>query len=1063
MRNKYRLGILTSLFFLCIGFSTQAQKTLQHDSESERWQSAVEKFQNKNFGAAWHEFADYLELEPQSHSCRKAQAEFYMAWCSIELFRPDAEEEMQAFIRNHPESNQLQAAYFQLGRQQYRNKKYKEALLWFNKVDVYQLNHNDLPEYQFKMGYSYFMRKDYEQAKKHFYEIIEVSGEYNAPANYYYAHIAYLDHKYQTALLGFEKLVTNKTFAPIVPYYITQIYYLQEKYSQLLAYAIPLLEDVTVSRRAEIAKMIGLSHYQLKEYQKAIPFLERGKESLTRGDRFAYGYCLYKQQEFEKAITQFERVGGEEDEMLQIASYCLADCYLKTGNKSGAKVAFASTARMDFDKNMQQDALFNFAKLTYELSYSPFNETIKAFDEYLQKYPDSNRNDEAYDYLVKVYMTTKNYGDALASMDKIKNKTPQIKRAYQRVSWLRGLEWMKQLKYPEAVKSFDASLQYQIYNSKIAAECLYWKAEAKYRVQDFEEAIVLYKKFLLASGVGASVYFGRAYYNIASAYFEMDKYENASDWYRKFVNQATIEDRYVWDAYNRIGDCFFLDREYQKAAEFYAKAANGAKWDADYAIYQQAFVLGLLNQPKEKVSLLEKLKNTYPNSEYTDDALYELARAKVKLGDQRSAIKMYKELVDNNPQSSYAAKALVQLGLMNYNLKDYQQAIHYYKQVVMKYPQSEEKKSAFTGLKNVYIDLNQVDDYFAFAESFDGGVRVRSSEKDSLSYISAERLYMNGESERGTKAFSQYLANFPNGMFCLNAQFYKADAALNQKKYEEALTGFEEVLKQSDNLFTEKALLAASQLNYRKGNFVAAKSQFLRLKQSSEIPEHIRIAKIGYMRTAYELNDFQVCIDAAKEVLNLPKVQEEIVREATYKQAKSYLALKESVKALADLKSLTIETQSTEGAEAKFLLAKLYFDKAKYDLSEKEINQFIEMNSPHQYWLAESFLLLSDVYLQKGDRFQARYTLQSIIDNYGVKDDDILLRTQKKLNVLLQEEKQNEEKIQKKEIELPFEGSDPDENKKLFEDTKKKSDSLGVDEERLMLKEMLKKEDINAK
>jgi len=1063
MRSKYRLGILTSLVFLCIGFNIQAQKSLQHYSDSEYWQSAIEKFQNKNFGAARHEFADFIQRESATFSDRKTAAEFYMAWCSIELFRPDAEEEMRDFIRNHPESNKIQSAYFQLGRQQYRNKKYKSALLWFNQVDEYQLHHTDLPEYQFKMGYSYFMQKDYEDAKKHFYEIIEVSGEYNASANYYYAHIAYLDHNYQTALMGFEKLATNKTFAPIVPYYITQIYYLQEKYFTLLSYAPPFLDDVTVSRSAEIAKMIGLSHYQLKEYQKAIPFLKLGKESLTREDRFAYGYCLYKQKEYKNAIKQFEKVGGEDDVMLQIASYCLADCYLQTGDKNGAKAAFASTARMGFDKNMQQDALFNFAKLTYELSYSPFNETIKAFDEYLQKYPDSDRNDEAYDYLVKVYMTTKNYGDALTSMDKIENKTPQIKRAYQRVSWLRGLEWMKQLQYDEAINSFDASLQYSIYNSKIAAECLYWKAEANYRIQKYEEANVLYKKFLVAPGAGISDYFERAYYNIAYAYFEMNLYENASDWFRKFVNQEKQADRYVWDADNRIGDCFFLNREYQKASEFYAKAVKGEKWDVDYALYQQAFAVGLLNRTAEKISLLEKLRNKYPNSEYIDDALFELAKAKVKLGDQRSAINMYKELVEDNPQSSYAAKALVQLGLMNYNLKNYKEAIRYYKQVAIKYPHSIEKKNAFIGLKNVYIDLNQVDEYFAFAESFDGGVPVRSSEKDSLSYISAERLYMSGESKLGTKALAQYLVNFPNGMFRLNAEFYTADAALNQKNYEEALQGFEEVLKQSDNLFTEKALLAASQLNFRKGKFESAKSQFLRLKERSEIPGHIRIAKIGYLRAAYELKDFQTVIDAANEVLKLPKVQEEVVREATYKQAKAYLVIKQFKKALPDLKFLARETQSVEGAESKFLLAKLYFNEEKYDLSEKEINQFIEMNSPHQYWLAESFILLSDVFLNKEDRFQARYTLQSIVDNYSVKNDGILRRAQKKLNVLLQEEKQKDEKIQNKEIEVPFEGSDPAENKKLFEDTKKKSDSLGVDEERLMLKEMLKKEDLNAK
>lgn len=1060
MRNKFSLWIVTFLFLLCLGFPSQAQKSLTHKSSNQLWQSAMEMFQDKNYGGARHEFADFLKKEHDNFSDRSTKAEFYMAWCSIELFRPEAEKEMKTFIRKHPESNLKQAAYFQLGRQQYRSKKYRAALNWFKKVDAYELLPKQRTEYQFKMGYAYFRMEKFEEARKYFFDIIDVSGEYNAPANYYYSHIAYLNQNYQTALNGFEKLTKNKTFKPIVPYYITQIYYLQEKYNKVIGYAPQFIDDATVKRSAEIAKMIGLSHYQLKEYEKATPFLDKGKKSLSREDKFAYGYCLYKQKHYEEAVRQFERVGGKNDELLMVANYCLADCYLQTGDKNGAKAAFATTARMDFDKNMQQDALFNYAKLTYELSYSPFNETIKAFDEYLQKYPNSDRNDEAYDYLVNVYMTTKNYGDALSSMNKIKNKTPQIKRAYQRVSWLRGLELMKQLKYDGAIGSFDSALEYRIYNSQIAAECVYWKAEAKYRLGDYDKAIALYNEFLLSPGSGASDYHTRAYYNIAYANFEQDNYEEASDWFRKYVTQDGRKNNFVTDAYNRIGDCFFLNRDYNHAAEYYQKATLANNWDTDYALYQQALSVGLIGNSGEKARLLEKVRSSHPESEYRDDALYELAKAKVKLDDQAKAVSIYRELVSKYPISSYAPKSLLQLGQLNYNARNYEKAIAAYKNVVMKYPQSEEKKSAFIGLKNVYVDMNNVNDYFAFAESFEGGGTIRRSEKDSLSYISAERLYMSGKTESGTLALAEYLNNFPNGMFRLNAQFYKADAALNLERYEEALAGFEEVLNQPNNLFTEKALVASSQLNYRNKNFIQAKSQFSRLSEMAEIPENVKLAKIGYFRSVYSLKEYDNAVQSAKIVLDVAKGQEELVREVRYKRAKSFLVMANNDKAETDLRKLALETQSAEGAEAKYLLAKVYFDQAQFDKSEKEINQFIEMNSPHHYWLAESFLLLSDVFIKKDDAFQARYTLQSIVDNYATKNDGILERAQAKLDILLAAEEKVEKKLVNNEVDVQFEGADSTENKKLFEKSDIKADSLDLNEERLMLKEMLNKEEV---
>ena len=1058
MRSNYLLWILLSVFLIFADYPSQAQKSLHHYSDVQIWESAKEKFQNKNFGAARKEFQEFLDRSSTVYSDKRSEAEYYKALCSVELFRPGAEEEMKKFIRNYPESNKIQSAYFQLGRQQYRNKKYKAALLWFKQVDPYVLHHNELTEYRFKIGYSYFRKKDYENARKNFYEIIEVAGDYNAPANYYYAHIAYLNKNYQTALSGFEKLADNKTFAPIVPYYICQIYFLQEQYQKLLAYAPKYLDDASVKRQDEIAKMIGLAYYQVKEYAKAIPYLEKGRKTLVREDKFAYGYCLYQVKKYEEAIQQFEKVGGEDDAMLQVSTFCLADCYLKSGNKNGAKVAFANAARMDFDKNMQQDALFNYAKLTYELSYSPFNETIKAFDEYLQKYPDSDRNDEAYDYLVKVYMTTKNYSDALTSMDKIRNKTPQIERAYQRVSYLRGLELMKQLKYAEAIQAFDLSWKYRMYNSKISAERLYWKAEANYRLGNLSDAITQFKTFLVSPGAGTSEYFGQAYYNIAYAYFDQDKYDEASDWFRKYINQANEKDEFLSDAYNRIGDSFFLDRDYNKAAEFYSKAASTTGWDADYALYQQAFCMGLLNQPDVKARLLEALKSKYPKSDYSDDALFELAKAKVKLNNQREAVRLYKELADNYPNSSFAAKSMVQLGLMNYNLKEYDNAIHYYKKVITQYQGSEESKSAFIGLKNVYVDLNKVNEYFAFAESAGNGGMVRRSEKDSLTYISAERLYMSGATAQGINAFENYLTNYPAGMFRVNAQYYKADAALNQQNYDAALLGFEEVINQPNNLFTEKALLAASQLNFRVKNYDKSKKQYHRLIHSAEISENINVAKVGYLRSVYSLKEYSNAIIAAKDVLEMPKIQEEMVREARYKRAKSYLNLNQNTEALSDLKNLATEVQSVEGAEAKFRIAEVYYSQNKFNEAESEINGFIELNSPHHYWLAESFLLLSDVFVKKNDEFQAKYTLQSIIDNYGSKEDGIVARAQEKLNVLLEAEKQKEKEISNKEVKLQFEGTDSVQNKKLFEETSVKSDSLGLDEERMMLEEMLEEE-----
>ena len=64
---------------------------------------------------------------------------------------------------------------------------------------------------------------------------------------------------------------------------------------------------------------------------------------------------------------------------------------------------------------------------------------------------------------------------------------------------------------------------------------------------------------------------------------------------------------------------------------------------------------------------------------------------------------------------------------------------------------------------------------------------------------------------------------------------------------------------------------------------------------------------------------------AADELLKEPKLSPELEAEARYVRAKAYIAQKQANKALADLKELSKDTRTVHGAEAKYLLAQLYY------------------------------------------------------------------------------------------------------------------------------------------
>ena len=206
-------------------------------------------------------------------------------------------------------------------------------------------------------------------------------------------------------------------------------------------------------------------------------------------------------------------------------------------------------------------------------------------------------------------------------------------------------------------------------------------------------------------------------------------------------------------------------------------------------------------------------------------------------------------------------------------------------------------------------------------------------------------------------------------------------------------------------MFSELALVASSRIHFDNGNYNRAVNQYMRLLEIASDPANIREAKIGVMRCYYQLEEYANTIAAAADVLQMEKRSAEIEREAWYKTAKSHMALNRTEMALEYFRRNAVDVSSEEGAESKFRVAEILYEKTRAQTDnysaalkevEDEIYEFIDMNTPHQYWMGKAFLLLSDVYLRLGDEFQAIHTLKSIIDYYTIPDDGILEEAQRR-------------------------------------------------------------------
>ncbi len=972
---------------------------------------AMDLYNKEKYPAAIRLFDSYVDKEVNKDKIDVAEARFFSASAAIMLFHPDAEYRTVSYILNHPESPRINQARLALADYFYQNKNYRKAVTYYELVNRQELEGDELAQYFFRLGYSLYIKGDKPRALLMFSEIKDIDTDYTAPALYYFSQIAYEQKMYQTAMDGFQRLKEDETFGAIVPFYIVQILYLQKDYDGILETAPSLLESAGKERAIELYRFIGDAYYNKEKYTEALPYLEKyseGAKASAREDKYQLAYSYYKTGELDKAIKLFLEIGVKNDLLTQNIWYMLGDCYLKKGDKKRSQLGFGEASKLNFDRKLKEEALFNYAKLAYETSYSPFGEVIAAFQEYIDLYPGSENIQEAYEYLVASLLQVKNYKAALASLEKIKNKDTRLEEAYQRVAFFRGLELFKNMEIEESIDMFDRSLKYEKYNRSLRARAIYWRGEAWYRQGQYAKAKTDYEIFMGIPGSGLLKEFNMVRYNVGYAQFNLKDYTSAINHFKAFETSATnVSSEVMVDARNRIADCYYISTNYPMAIAYYDKVIDYGRADADYAMFQKGFSLGLIKEQRGKVEVLTSLVTKFPASTYVPNAIFERGRAWLVQENYSKGEEDFNTIISSYPTSPFVPRAIVQLGLLYNNLGENQKAVAQYKKVIENFRSTPEARDAMTGLRNTYVEMNDVETYFSYVKTLDGYGDVNQSERDSLLYASGENLYFTGSYEKSTGIFRSYLNEFPNGSFKQNAQFYLAESLRSAGNNDEALGLYIAVADEPNNQFMEPSLIAASAIQYDKENYDAAMALYERLEKVASSNENTIIALRGQLRSSYQEGDAQKTILAAFKVITTPKISEELIREANFMSAKANYSMNNFVEALRDFRKVATEVTSIEGAESKYYVAELLYKDRKITESEQVITEFIDKNTPHQYWMARMFLLLADISIGKGDLLQARATLQSLRDYYSVDNDGILDEVKSRLDTITEKQDTN--------------------------------------------------------
>ena len=987
MKNKKYLWLAG---WLCaIPLSLAAQQTEPLTGKERLFNEGKTLFLRQDYASARQALTHYVKLEKQSDLLDEAN--YMLACTTYELQMPNRIQTLSDYLEAHPESRYANRIQSFIASSYFFEGKYMEAIANFKGCDLEQLADQERDDCTLRLATSYLKINNLSEAAFWFAILKEVSATYQADATYHLAYIAYVQKKYDEALQGFRVVQEHSTYKQLAPYYIADIYLIKQKYSEALHIANLYLEAYPQGKHKEqMWRIVGEAAYGMNDYATAISSLSKYQQVAEHPERnamYKLGMSYFHTKVYSKAASCLGMATGPKDALTQNAYLHMGLAYLQLKERNQARMAFEQASTSNSDYAIREQALYNYALCIHETSYSPFAESVTVFERFLNEYPQSAYTNKVNDYLIEVYMNTRSYLAALRSIEKISHPGTRILEAKQKLLFRLGTQAFAQASFEHAMEYFTQSLQLGQYNRQTKADAYYWRGESAYRLEQYAAAGNDLRLYLEFSTDKNSQEYGLALYNLGYTEFKQKQYNKALTWFSRCIESGKTQDLSVTaDAHNRMGDCYFYNRRFDEARAQYAQASIINPALGDYSLFQEAFVKGLQRDYAGKIETLNRLLSTYPSSQYIDDALYEQGRAFVLLEDNVHAIARYTLLTERYPDSPLSRKAANEIGLLYYQNDRYAEAIAAYKKVIQTYPGSEEARLAQRDLKSIYIDLNKVDEYMAFVSALPGGANFDISERDSLTYVAAERVYMRGNMEEAKNSFTHYLQSFPQGAFSVNASYYLGLIAYNQKDYANASVYLDKVIEYPDSKFSTEAMSMCASMAYQDKAYEKALSLYKRMADRSTSQEERLQAETGALRSAAMINQPEEIIASASVLLAHSKLSPELESEARYYRAKALLNQNPN-EAIQDLTILAKDTRNVYGAEAKYQVAQIYFNEGQTEKAEKEVLDYIEVSTPHAYWLARSFVLLSDVYVKLGRSLDAKQYLLSLQQNYQEADD----------------------------------------------------------------------------
>ena len=908
-----------------------------------------------------------------------SDAEGYAALCAIELQSPGYEQRVEAFLDRWPESVLVPQVNYRWGLDLFDRERYEDASYRFGCLSASELMKDQLPEYSYKRAYSAFGTGDLALSRMLLENMQSLPySDYTAPSQYSLGYVCYSQGDFREAAEWFAKSADDPRFSQLANYYILECRFMEKDYEYVVKFGEDLFDQVPEDRQPHFARIMSESYLVLGDKEKARSYYQKnleGKAARNRSDWFYAGSVLYSVEDWEGAVESFSQMPERTDSLGQIANYQLGYSYIQLRNKVAALGAFKDAAALGFNKDIQEDAYFNYAKLAFDL-----NNDVSAFNSYMEQYNALAKGDQIYSYMAMAALANHDYEAAVEAYDQIDELDPRMQSNYRKAYFLRAEQLIGNGSWRDAVPRLKAAAYYSPRQDPFNQLSRYWIAESYFRDEKYAEARTVLQDLYNLSALDGKREGDLIPYDIAYTFFKEGDYPAALKWFNNYL--AGRHDAFGADAETRIGDCYFFQKDYTTAiAAFERKLAEYPDPNDIYPYFRAGVACGLVQDFPRKVQFLERVKQASPGVPYYSEAMYELGRAYVSVGEEEDAMRTFRTLRSATDDPSYAAKALLELGMIARNGGDDEKALEYYKQVAQQ--GGDYADDALLAIESIYRTRQEPDAYLAYVNSLGDKASRTDAQKEEVYFGTAEEIILSGNYAKAESTFRSYLEKYPDGAKVPEAEFYLAESYRGLGEKEKACDHYAAALERGlDGSFKESALLRMADLYYSLERYGKAYSSYLKLLNAARLEDNKFAAELGMMRSAFRAREYEDALASAKTVRSDRKASDALQREADYVRAKSCLGMSRRAEAYGIFEQLAKNPSTDEGAEAAYLIIQDRFDRAEFDGIEDKVYDFAAKASGQNYWLAKSFLVLGDTFFEKGNEAQAKATYNSIKSGY---------------------------------------------------------------------------------